>query len=70
LVVASTGIEAVHFRRTAKFHDFGRGANMEYESPKVVDYGTLVDLTAARDHSHHTDCNFPSGTPSHDMCFS
>jgi hypothetical protein len=43
---------------------------MEYESPEVVDYGTLVDLTAARDHSHHTDCNFPSGTPSHDMCFS
>lgn len=32
----------------------------EYERPNVVDYGTLVELTAAGSYPHH---DIPNGTP-------
>ena len=35
---------------------------LEYERPKVVDYGTLVELTAAGSFPHH---DVPAGTPAY-----
>ena len=43
---------------------------MQYETPKVTDYGTLVDLTAAQADGSHTDRDFPAGTPKEDLTFS
>lgn len=42
----------------------------EYEPPKVVDYGTLIDLTASNHHGQDVDKNFPNSRPQHDMTFS
>jgi hypothetical protein len=35
---------------------------LEYERPNVVDYGTLVELTAAGSYPHH---DIPNGTPAY-----
>lgn len=43
---------------------------MKYEPPQVVDYGTLVALTAAQSDGDHTDRDFPAGTPKDDLTFS
>jgi hypothetical protein len=43
---------------------------MAYESPEVVDYGTLTDLTAGQDDGNFTDRNFPVDTPRDDLTFS
>ena len=43
---------------------------MSYESPKVADYGKLVDLTAALADGERLDRDFPAGTPKKDLTFS
>jgi hypothetical protein len=43
---------------------------MAYEAPKVVDYGTLVELTAGQMDGDYTDRNFPVNTPKRDLTFS
>jgi hypothetical protein len=42
----------------------------EYEEPKIVDYGSLKDLTAALAGGAFTDANFPSHTPTSQLTFS
>jgi hypothetical protein len=43
---------------------------MEYEAPKVVDYGTLAELTAGQSDGNFTDRDFPVHTPKADLTFS
>jgi hypothetical protein len=43
---------------------------MEYEAPKVVDYGTLAHLTAGQSDGSFTDRDFPVHTPKKDLTFS
>jgi hypothetical protein len=43
---------------------------MKYEAPKVEDYGTLVELTAAQADGAFTDRAFPENTPKEDLTFS
>ena len=43
---------------------------MDYEAPKVVDYGTLIELTAGQSDGDYTDRDFPANTPKRDMTFS
>jgi hypothetical protein len=43
---------------------------MNYEAPKVIDYGTLVELTAAQSDGDFTDRDFPVHTPKNDLTFS
>ena len=43
---------------------------MDYEEPTVVDYGTLVELTAAQQDGNFTDRDFPANTPKEDLTFS
>ena len=43
---------------------------MEYEAPKVVDYGTLAELTAGQSDGNFTDRDFPVHTPKKDLTFS
>jgi hypothetical protein len=43
---------------------------MSYEAPKVVDYGTLVQLTAGQSDGDFTDRAFPINTPKRDLTFS
>jgi hypothetical protein len=43
---------------------------MAYEAPKVVDYGTLVELTAGQQEGDFTDRDFPVNTPKRDLTFS
>ena len=43
---------------------------MTYEAPKVVDYGTLVQLTAGQQEGDYTDRAFPVNTPKRDLTFS
>lgn len=43
---------------------------MSYEAPKVVDYGTLVQLTAGQSDGNYTDRAFPTHTPKKDLTFS
>lgn len=40
-----------------------------YEAPQVVDYGDLVELTAAASHGSFTDATFPAHTPFGDLTF-
>jgi hypothetical protein len=40
-----------------------------YEAPQIVDYGDLVELTAAASHGSFTDATFPAHTPSADLTF-
>ena len=46
------------------------GDNMHYEAPTIVDYGTLVELTAAQSDGDFTDRDFPVNTPKQDLTFS
>jgi hypothetical protein len=43
---------------------------MQYESPEVVDYGTLIELTAGQADGNFTDRAFPENTPTRDLTFS
>jgi hypothetical protein len=43
---------------------------MDYKAPAVVDYGTLVELTAAQADGNFTDRDFPANTPKDDLTFS
>ncbi len=43
---------------------------MAYEAAKVVDYGTLVQLTAGQQDGDYTDRAFPVNTPKRDLTFS
>jgi hypothetical protein len=43
---------------------------MEYQSPTVVDYGELTELTAGATTGTSLDATFPSGTPFSDLTFS
>jgi hypothetical protein len=43
---------------------------MEYEAPEVVDYGTIVELTAGQVQGQETDKAFPAHTPRGDLTFS
>jgi hypothetical protein len=42
---------------------------MEYEKPKVVDYGDLVELTAGRHDGNWLDASFPINTPKRKLTF-
>ena len=44
--------------------------SVEYESPDVVDYGDLVELTAGSLDGNLTDAAFPTNTPKRDLTFS
>ena len=46
------------------------GNNMRYETPEVVDYGTLTELTAGQQDGDFTDRDFPANTPKRDLTFS
>ena len=48
----------------------GMEKDMEYESPRVLDYGTLTEVTAAQATGNFTDRDFPAGTPKDDLTFS
>lgn len=41
----------------------------EYGAPQIVDYGDLVELTAAASDGAFTDAAFPPGTPRGDITF-
>jgi hypothetical protein len=43
---------------------------MSYETPAVIDYGTLVQLTAAQAQGQFTDRDFPAHTPQNELTFS
>ncbi len=43
---------------------------VEYESPEVVDYGDLVELTAAGTDGDCLDADFPAGTGRGKLTFS
>lgn len=43
---------------------------MSYAPPKVVDYGTLEQLTAGQSDGDATDRAFPVNTPKRDLTFS
>ncbi|MCP9485216.1 MAG: lasso RiPP family leader peptide-containing protein [Gaiellaceae bacterium MAG52_C11] len=43
---------------------------VEYETPDVVDYGDLVELTAGTQNGDFLDAAFPAGTPKSDLTFS
>ncbi len=43
---------------------------VEYESPEVVDYGDLVELTAAGTDGDCLDADFPAGTNRGKLTFS
>jgi hypothetical protein len=47
-----------------------KGSGMDYETPAVVDYGTLLELTAAQSDGDFTDRDFPVHTPKQDLTFS
>lgn len=42
----------------------------EYESPRVVDYGDLTQLTAGDSDGEQTDAAFPVNTPKRLLTFS
>lgn len=44
--------------------------SVEYESPEVVDYGDLVELTAGTADGEFTDAAFPANTSRSDLTFS
>jgi hypothetical protein len=41
-----------------------------YEKPKVVDYGTLAQLTAGNKNGNFLDATFPVHTPKNKLTFS
>ncbi len=42
----------------------------EYEAPRIVDYGDLVELTAASTGGENLDMDYPRGTPRGSLGFS
>ena len=48
----------------------GTDTPVAYEAPRVVDYGTLTDVTAANTTGEFLDADFPAGTPKGDLTFS
>ena len=42
----------------------------EYETPRVQDYGDLVELTAGASDGDALDASFPVATPKRDLTFS
>jgi hypothetical protein len=44
--------------------------NLEYERPRVVDFGDLVQLTQGSNSGCFTDVDFPRHTPEGDLTFS
>jgi len=47
-----------------------RQGDILYEAPQIIDYGTLVELTAAQSDGDFTDRDFPVHTPKKDLTFS
>jgi hypothetical protein len=45
-------------------------ATLEYEAPKVVDYGDLLDLTGGQSDGEYLDADFPIGTAKSQLGFS
>jgi hypothetical protein len=43
---------------------------MTYETPKIVDFGDLVELTAGFHADNFTDADFPVHTPKNQITFS
>ena len=43
---------------------------MRYETPAIVDYGSLAELTAGGMSGDFTDRDFPAHTPKSDLTFS
>lgn len=43
---------------------------MAYETPRVVDYGDLLEMTAGQADGNFTDRTFPVNTPKRDLTFS
>jgi hypothetical protein len=43
---------------------------IEYEAPRVVDFGDLVEMTAGSSDGDLTDSAFPINTPKRDLTFS
>jgi hypothetical protein len=43
---------------------------VEYESPDVIDFGDLVELTAGQSDGEMTDATFPVNTPKRSLTFS
>lgn len=60
----------VSFGARQRGAELGKGDAMKYEAPKVVDYGTLVQLTAGQQTGDFTDKDFPAHTPRGDLTFS
>jgi hypothetical protein len=52
---------------TVKDNDEGK---VEYEAPRVEDYGDLVELTAGSADGEATDAAFPINTPKRQLTFS
>jgi hypothetical protein len=48
----------------------GKAGAIPYETPQIIDYGSLVELTAANQDGDFTDANFPVHTPKKDLTFS
>jgi hypothetical protein len=45
-------------------------STVEYEAPRVQDYGDLVELTAGNSDGESTDAVFPIATPKRSLTFS
>jgi len=45
-------------------------STVEYEAPRVVDFGDLVEMTAGQADGDLTDASFPVNTPKRDLTFS
>ena len=43
---------------------------MDYETPQIVDFGDLAELTAGQQDGDFTDMAFPQNTPKRDLTFS
>ena len=43
---------------------------MDYQTPTVVDYGELTEVTAGQEDGNFTDMAFPQNTPKQDITFS
>ena len=43
---------------------------MTYQTPEVLDYGSLTQLTAGQRDGNFTDRAFPAHTPKQDLTFS
>lgn len=43
---------------------------MSYEAPRIVDHGTLAELTAGQQNGQQTDAAFPIGILKKDLTFS